>query len=160
MARTWVCGRLGRLVDVLVLAASTAAVAPATWWISKPILGRSGGSDRMFVPPGCLEVAEHAVGAAAIMLVAMGVRLFEASVRAGVLRREWLQVFAPLGAAFAYLGATYRVATAPVSGANIGGALMVVGIGPVAIVCVLVAGIGLLEVWRATAPDHGRRPAA
>ena len=42
----------------------------------------------------------------------------------GRVDRVWLGVVAPAAGLGAYGGLTYRVATAPVSGANIGGALL------------------------------------
>ena len=149
--------RCWRLVELVVVPLAILAVAPATWWVSTPVIGRASGDDRMFVPPGWLVVVEHAVGASAVMLVAAGVRMFVAQVEAGVLRRGWLQVLAPVGAAFAYFGATYRIAITPVSGANIGGGVLILGIGPVILACSIAAMVGLLELRRGAPTDHGRR---
>lgn len=71
------------------MAVATLAVAPATWWVSKPVLGRPAGTDRMITPPDWLVAAEHVVGASAVLVVAAGIRVFDALAPASPRRVRW-----------------------------------------------------------------------
>lgn len=127
------------MAELLVVMTGLGAMVPAVWWLAWPLGQNGGGDDRMFVPPARVEAAEHVIGACAVLAVGAAVRLLHALVTSGRLRMIWIDVLTPLAFAAAYAGLTYRIATAPVSGANIGGALMVVAAVPITIMCLGVA---------------------
>ena len=82
---------------------------------------------------------------AVIVLAAVRLLLL---VRADSVGRHWLHVAGAAAAFATYLGLTYRVATTPVIGANIGGGALILGIVP--------AGLGALA-WTAVALSNGPR---
>jgi hypothetical protein len=117
----------------------------ATWWVVGDV-DEPGGQDHMFEPVHVPAGLELTVGIGASTL-AVGSLLVLASPRGRRLARRTDAVVAgPLVAAGVFLGFGYRVVTAAVGGANIGGGLVML-FGMVALPAALVT--SLCGVWGA-----------
>ena len=121
---------------LLPILAGAAATGPFTWWV----LGMVGtfevtaDPDYMVQPIDMSSGTELLIGLVAMVLASGGALLIAWSIWSHRWSMRWAGVLGPVFAAFGYAGATYRVITAPVIGANIGGVLMILGAGPVALV--------------------------
>ena len=110
-----------------VLAAGGALVVATpvvTWWVSGDLSEGVHDPDYMVRPLPLSRVAETAIGttAAAIALAALVVVV--RSARRHEVDRRWLAVLGPLVAAGVVCGFGWRVVTAGVIGANIGGGMV------------------------------------
>ncbi len=143
-------GGVGGGADAVLVGLGALAFAPATWWVSGVFPGGVAPdvADYLWQPVRLSTTAVTMLGitaTAVIVLAAVRLRLL---VRVGRVGRHWLHVAGAAAAFAAYLGLTYRVATTPVIGANIGGGALILGIVP--------AGLGALA-WTAVALSNGRR---
>lgn len=125
----------------------------ATWWVVGSV-DEPGGEDHMFEPVRVPAGVELAVGLGASTL-AVGSLLVLASPRGRRLaRRTDALVAGPLVGAGVYLGFAYRVVTAAVGGANIGGGLVML-FGMVALPALLLTSLcGVWGAWRSRPTDR------
>lgn len=130
------------------------ATPVATWWVvgdqSEDV--DPANADYVLTPPSVSGSVELALGAGACVLVVTAtVALAVASMR-GRLGRRWWGFLAPLVVIGMFVGASYRVMTAAVIGANIG-AGMVILVGPPLILVALAVSA---HSWRALTRARGR----
>jgi hypothetical protein len=115
---------LSALTSVVV-----AATPVATWWLvgdlsEEPGISGQPPTDHMIPPPQLGETVETFLGVSAVLAAALAlVALAVAAWRGAVAPRRW-RVVAPLVLAGVYCGFAWRVMTAAVHGANIGGGMM------------------------------------
>ncbi len=140
---------LGRLPTweeprLLPILAGAVATAPFTWWVLGMMTHFSDAAspDYLVQPLDMSEGTELLIGLSAMVLASAGGFLIAWSIRSHRWSIRWAGVLGPVFAAFGYAGATYRVITAPVTGANIGGGILILAAGPVALVL-----LGLLIVF-------------
>ena len=128
---------------------------PAAWLSGLPEPDRSpAGADYMWQPPDISDGARLALGLAATVLTAGAIVLIWRWFKAGRITRTVMTVLTAIGAIAAYGGVMYGAATAPVIGANIGGALMLLAAGPFVAVTIVVAGVAVVQQRRRTALDR------
>jgi hypothetical protein len=127
-------------VAVGCVAVGLVAVAPSVWWLTG-LPKQPDWPDPYFMvrpldlPPGLVL----SIGLVSITLVVVGAATMAREVTAGVWPFGWCGVAVSLGLLSAYVGWTYRIATMEVTGANIGGGMLVFGLAPVAIATLLSA---------------------
>ena len=111
---------------VLALPAILAA-APLAWALGTLVPDEKHifNPDYMWSPPSISDRARGELGVSAALVVLVTVAVLARLVRRRVVAPGGFMPALPLAALSAYVGLTYSVATAPVSGANIGGSLMV-----------------------------------
>jgi hypothetical protein len=105
------------------------ATPVATWWLVGDLSEGPGASGRpppdyMFRPPRLSDTVETVLGVSAVLVaVSALVALAGATWQGAVELRRW-RVLAPLMVAGIYCGFAWRVMTAAVHGANIGGGML------------------------------------
>ena len=131
-----------RLVALTVVAV-VLATPLAVWWIVGDISEVTGPyADYLFEPPSISRAIETSLGVGAVLAVAASAAtLMWAHRRQGFSRRRVLSVVCLLLVGV-IAGYGYRVLTAGVSGANIGGGLVLL-FGPVMIIGLVIAAIAL-----------------
>lgn len=133
------------------------AVAPLAWWVSMAIPDevpeeRLEYADYALRPPDLSGDEKLTIGLISLTLVLGGATVLANGITSGRMRREWLGVLLPPAALAAYAGLTYRIGTAPVSGANIGFGMLALG----AFVVVPVLGTIALVYGLRLTPDRSR----
>jgi len=145
--------------DVRTVAAiAVVSSAPAVWWLGSGNAGVAAEADPDYLwqPLRMSTAVQSAIGIASIVLVLSALVVMAARMRAAELDRRWWGVVLPWVALSAYVGLTYRVATTPVIGANIGAGLMILGAIPLGCAALVLC----THFARATRPirDTERRP--
>ncbi|HEX2782751.1 MAG TPA: hypothetical protein VHN36_04140, partial [Ilumatobacteraceae bacterium] len=117
-----------RVRPALIIGAGITSIAPAVWWIGGLIPSdvAAENADYLVHPLRLPPFVEPAIGLLAVLLAGFAARELHRRVRGGELRFEWWQVAAALAAISAFGGLTYRIVTAPVIGANIGGGILII----------------------------------
>jgi hypothetical protein len=116
-----------------------AAVPVATWWLVGDLSEPLADPDYMIHPIGIAGPLERGLGFGATVSVLVAAPVLVRALWRGELNRKWLPPIVFLIIAGAIAGAGWRVVTAGVIGANIGGAI-VTGVGlPLVIVLVVAA---------------------
>jgi len=105
------------------LSFSLLALPVAAWWLIGD-LSEAGGSDYMFRAPPFAEDHEQLIGMLATLVLVGCSVLFLSPARRAALERRDARAAVPLACLGIFLGFAYRVMTAAVGGANIGGGLM------------------------------------
>lgn len=110
-----------------------AATPIATWWVVGDLSGTAiDDPDFLYRPLDLAPATEDLVGAGATLLVlATATALAVGVARHEVDLRRWWSVLVPLLAAGALAGTGWRVVTAGVIGANIGGGLVLLFVAPI-----------------------------
>lgn len=142
----------------LIIGAGIASLAPAVWWIVGLIPSdvAAENADYLVRPLRLPSFVEPAVGLLSVLLAGFVAREVRRGARGGEFRSEWWQVAAALGALTAYGGLTYRVVTAPVIGANIGGGFLILFALPFSVGMLVWVGIALNMIRHPTpaSDDH------
>jgi hypothetical protein len=149
----------------LAAVALVVAMPVATWWLvgdlTDPDFKRrlqAGGDpairagldpDYMFRPFDIAPATERTAGIVAVVLVETAAVVLILASLTGRLHGGWWAVFGPLSLVGAGCGWGWRIMTAPVSGANIGGAIMLYLGGPIGLGLV---GMALWAAWRLITP--------
>ena len=144
-----------RLRPAAVFASVPALVVAAAWWIGD-LSEDVPDPDFMFRPIELPSKVSLAVGLIATAVCVVGVVAGVLLTRSGGPGRRTVVVLVPWLVLAMYLGYGYRVTTAGVSGANIGGGLFVMA----TFIAVPVAVGASVAVWRTTRQrtvDHRRR---
>lgn len=113
---------------VAVLAVALIALAPAVAWLALALPGEADlgpDPDYLIRPIGLRAPLRHAIGATAAGVVLFGAAVWAFAVRKGYLVPGSARVLGPPAVVSGYVGLSYRVVTAPVSGANIGGGFLI-----------------------------------
>jgi hypothetical protein len=120
-----------RAVKVMMISLGVVACAPAAWWSSGafPEEVDPEGADYLMRPPTIGLLWRIVLGIVAWAL-ALSAAVSLRRLVAGGLDRRWQQVVAAAALSAAYVGVAYRVASSPVIGANIGGAMLILGAVP------------------------------
>lgn len=118
-----------RVVQVIGVVTGLLMLAPLTWWLTEQLPdefeGRDTGfADYLWEPPDLSDGDRRTIAIGSAVAVAAGAFVLIEGLRSGTIRRRWVGVVVPLAALSTYAGLTYSVATAPVTGANIGGGLL------------------------------------
>jgi hypothetical protein len=134
--------RIGSRLTEMAAAVCLVVVAPVIpWWIigDQSIPGRNHDDLNYMIEPSILlpPWVEHTLGLTSAMVALASVRVLTHAVRQQRLDPRWCVVLAPFVLAGLMLGAGWRVVTAGVLGANIGGGLLVMFGGPVVLVLML-----------------------
>jgi hypothetical protein len=116
-----------------------------TWWLVGDLAepARRGGLDYMFEPPSLSRAQETAIGVAALTVAIAAACVVAISVRRNGVRLIESRFALPLVIVGVYVGWCWRVMTAGVVGANIGGGLAMLSL-PV----VVVGGVLWSALWR------------
>jgi hypothetical protein len=145
----------------VIIGAGVASLAPAVWWIAGLIPNdvRPENADYLVRPLRLPFFVEPAIGLVSVLVAGFAARSLHRSVRGGELRREWWQVAVALSAIAAFVGFTYRIATAPVIGANIGGGALIFLAVPFSIGMLVWASIALHAIRHPTptSDSHANR---
>ena len=120
------------------------AAAPAAWWVTGliPESVDPQGADYYLEPLSLAPGVEVAIGVVATLVTLAGMAALWQRVSTRQWSARWVGVLGPTFAIAAYVGAGYRVFTAPTIGANIGAGLVVFGAVPLllaAVVCVVLS---------------------
>jgi hypothetical protein len=113
-----------------VVALGVVAVGPLTWWLARALpdeVPADQYADYMWDPPELSVAQLLGIGLVSVVAVLSAGFVMADGIRSRTLRREWLWIVLPLAGLAGYAGLTYAVATAPVTGANIGAGLLVLG---------------------------------
>lgn len=122
-----------RVVQTVGVVAGLLMLAPLTWWLTEQLPDEFEGrdlrfADHMWQPPDLSDGDRRTIAVGSVIAVAAGAVVLVEGLRSCTIRRRWVGVVVPLAVLSAYCGVTYSVATAPVSGANMGaGFLFLVG---------------------------------
>lgn len=110
-----------RSATVLLLATFPISI----WWLVGDLSEGAGAPDRMFEAPELTSTQEFLIGLVAVVLFVVSLGFVLAALRQHRLR--WAEVLpaVPFLLAGAYAGFAGRVVTARVSGANIGGGMLI-----------------------------------
>jgi len=130
-----------------------AAVAVSVAWVSGLVSadGSIADPDYLWRPLSISDGTRLGLGLAATMvMLGHGWLLFRSNMN-GNMTRLRRAVLIPAAAVAAYGGLTYSAAPAPTIGANIGGALMLLGAAPFFAAMVIVAGV-MIRRGRSTSP--------
>ncbi len=143
-------GRGGGAADAALVGIGALAAAPAMWWVSGAIPSgvAPDGADYLWQPVRLSTGTVTTIGITATAVVVMAAVRLLRLVRAGRVGRHWLHVVGAAVVFAGYLGLTYRVATTPVIGANIGAGVLILGVVAVAIGVVAWALIALADARR------------
>ncbi|MGE0879803.1 MAG: hypothetical protein AB7L13_16475 [Acidimicrobiia bacterium] len=118
------------------------ALAPATWWSRGPLSpdpdSFSGGPDYLWEPLALSDGTSRFIGLVSIVVAVVAAVVGGRAIRRSAHPSSWLGVVAALAALSMYVVATWRVASSPVNGANIGGGLLIMGAAPAAVVAAVV----------------------
>lgn len=136
------------------------AVPPAIWWLVGDLSEVDGSSNPeqayyMFEPFDVSDGVARACGLAATLFVGLSVVVLALATNRRVLDGRWWRSVAPLLLAGAFVGCAWRVVTAAVHGANIGGG-MVLLFGLVFVPAMLVWSVLSWAAARAARRGHGR----
>lgn len=151
----------------LAAVALVVAMPVATWWLVGDLtepdfkrrlqpdgdqaIGAGYDPDYLFRPLDIAPATERAAGVVAVVLVVAAVVVLILGWRTGRLHVGWWGVLGVLSLVGAGCGWGWRVMTAGVSGANIGGAILLYLGGPIGLVLV---GVALRRVWRLITPQQ------
>jgi hypothetical protein len=139
----------------VVLVVATAVV---TWWLVGDVSETVPGDDADYLlrPLSLSAAQETAIGVSALVagLAALGALVAMARSRPGSVTAGNVVTVVPLLLAAAYVGLSYRVVTAAVVGANIGGAALVL------LGCVVLPVLVLTSVLLGRGERRRRRPEA
>jgi hypothetical protein len=143
------------------------AMPVATWWRvgdltdsdfkrrlqadGDPAIRAGYDPDYMFRPFDIAPATERTAGVVAVVLVVAAVVVLFLASLTGRLHGGWWAVFGPLSLVGAGCGWGWRVMTAAVSGANIGGGLVLYLGGPIGLGLI---GVALWAAWRLIAPQQ------
>ena len=110
---------------LLPVIAGAVATAPSAWWAVGVFTPSTdiADPDYLIEPLDLSSSTSLLIGGAGTAVAIAGALVVTWSIRSGRRPMRWLGIVGPLFVAFGYAGVTYRVATAPVIGANIGGGL-------------------------------------
>ncbi|MEQ8842155.1 MAG: hypothetical protein RIB98_14325 [Acidimicrobiales bacterium] len=119
-----------RVLRVGLIALSVVAVAPLIWWMASALpddltADQVRDADYLWAPPVLSAGQRHGIGIASLFVVVLAATVLVQGLRTDRFQPGWLRVVVPLAGVAAYAGVTYAVATEPVTGANIGGGLMI-----------------------------------
>ena len=145
-----------RVRHVLIIAAGVTSLAPAVWWIVGWLPSEVAAdyyADYLVRPLRLPAFLEPAIGLLSVLVAGFAASELHRCGRSGELRQEWLQVVAAFSAITTLGGLTYRIVTEPVSGANIGGGLLILFAMPFTAGMLLWAGLAL-NMLRRPAPDR------
>ena len=124
------------LAGVVLVAATPIAV----WWLVGDLSTTAvPDPDYMIHPIPMGAAVERLLGSSAVLLVGVSGAVLLGATWRGRLPARWWGVLVPLLAAGAFCGAGWRVLTAGVVGANIGGGLVLLGGGPIVLTLIGVA---------------------
>jgi hypothetical protein len=142
------CARMVDQLRVAAVCVSVPALAMATaWWIGD--LSESlVDPDFMFRPVDLSPGASRALGLTATAICIAGLVSGVQLARSGGRGRRLVAVLVPLWALAAYLGFGYRITTAGVTGANIGGGLFML----TSFVVLPLAAGATVAIWWVTRP--------
>lgn len=112
-------------------------------------------SDFMWQPLDIGDNTRLALGLGATTLAAVAIVIFWRWFKAGDITRTVMIVLTASGAIAAYGAMMYAVGTAPVTGANIGGGLMLLAAGPFVVITIAVAVVAVVQQRRLAVPEHG-----
>jgi hypothetical protein len=134
------------------------AVPVATWWLVGDLstVPVSAGRDYAFRPWPIGPAVARAAGAGSLVLGAVAVVVLGWAAVRRVVDIRWWAVLLPLAVAGFIAGASWRVLTAGVIGANIGAAFVVFLGGPV--VLVLVVWVLAFAAYLLSRTGHARTP--
>jgi hypothetical protein len=140
----------------LAAVALVVAMPVATWWLVGDLTEDSAiragyDPDYLFRPFDIAPATERAAGVVAVVLVVAAVVVLPLAWRTGRLHAGWWAVLGMLSLVGAGCGWGWRVMTAGVSGANIGGAIVLYLGGPIGLGLVWVA---LRRAWRLITPQQ------
>ena len=143
----------------LIIGAGIVSLAPAVWWISGLIPSdvTADTADYLVHPLRLPFLVEPAIGLLCVLLTGRAARELHRGVRDGEFRSEWWQVAAALGAIAAFGGFTYRIVTAPVIGANIGGGALILFALPLSVGMLTWAGLALHTIRHPNPASESRR---
>ena len=144
-------------VETTSIAVGTLAVAPLTWWLTRPLLLTDDpeAADSLFEPLDIPGGVRAAIGVMSVLLVANGLRALVVGLGSGDLRRDWLGIVVPSAILAGYAGFVYAMATAPTVGTNAGAGLLLLGL---FVVVPTLATISLVYGQRLRPPRTPRRP--
>lgn len=125
--------RRSDLVRSSVVGVGLVALVPAAWWFSLFVEGDEGGSDYIVKPPASLDDSKHIIGLTSIVVATVALVVFVHALRKRLIRTQWIGIVLPLSFLAVYVGFTARVVSAPASGANIGGGLLLLMAGPLSL---------------------------
>lgn len=149
--------RRARHLAVLVVAlGGLLALAVSVAWVVGLVEPERSNADPDFMwqPLDIGDNTRLALGLGATALAAVAIAIVWRSFKAGDITRTVMIVLSASGSIAAYGGMMYGVGTAPVTGANIGGGLMLLAAGPFVVITIAVAVVAVVQQRRRAAPDR------
>ena len=126
-----------RRSHVIVATAAIVVLSPVvTWWLVGDLSERGVSLDYLLRPPDLTQLQQQLIGGTALVATVAALVLLVLAVRRHVVRPGELRITIPLVLAGVCCGFAYRVITAGVGGANIGGGIMLL-FGPIFLLAML-----------------------
>jgi hypothetical protein len=129
----------GQPTAALAAGALVLATPVATWWLVGDLSEPVANPDYMIRPISVSQGMERAVGLGSMLVLAVSISVVASFFRRRQLDRKWVPPIVFLVVSAAIAGAGWRVVTAGVIGANIGGGIVVLGGLPLVIGLVIAA---------------------